>query len=144
MPDTKETAFHSTCFACGTGNNHGLHIKFKDEPNGSTGSVSIPSHFQSYEGVVHGGIVATMLDAAMVHALREQHGESPLTCRLEVRYLQAVPPGKRITIKARKIGKRRNIVLAHAELQCENICLASARGAFIISKQQAKHSNSFP
>jgi uncharacterized protein (TIGR00369 family) len=125
--------FHSTCFACGSGNKHGLQLKFKDSPNGSTCAISIPSHFQSYEGVVHGGIIATMLDAAMVHSLQGKCGINPLTCRLEVRYLRSVTPGERLTINARRKGKRGKVELVEAEILCSGICHARARGAFTIS-----------
>jgi uncharacterized protein (TIGR00369 family) len=135
MSSNKNKKFHSTCFACGTENKHGLHLEFKDEPNGCSCGVSIPPHFQSYEGVVHGGIVATMLDAAMVHSLRGQCGEAPVTCRLEVRYLRAVPPGENITVKAYRKGKRGRIALADAELLCSGICYARARGAFTIAER---------
>ena len=135
MRDDKNAVFHSTCFACGAGNKHGLHLEFKDSPNGCSCDISIPSHFQSYEGIVHGGIVATMLDAAMVHSLRGQCGDAPMTCRLEVKYLRAVPPGENITVNARRKGKRGKIILADAELLCSGICYARARGAFTIAER---------
>jgi acyl-coenzyme A thioesterase PaaI-like protein len=133
MTDDNKALFHSTCFACGLGNKHGLHLEFKDSPNGCGCEVSIPPHFQSYEGVVHGGIVATVLDAAMVHSLREKCGDAPLTCRLEVRYLRAIPPGQVIRVSARRAGKRGRMVMAEAELVCAGICCARAHGAFTLS-----------
>jgi acyl-coenzyme A thioesterase PaaI-like protein len=135
MKDNDTAVFHSTCFACGSENNYGLHLTFKGSPNGCSCTVSIPPHFQSYEGVVHGGIVATMLDAAMVRSLRGQCGGAPVTCRLEVRYLRAVPPGENITVNARRKGERGRIVLADAGLLCSGICYARARGAFTFSER---------
>ena len=135
MSDNNNTAFHTTCFACGAENKHGLHLEFKDKSNGCSCEVSIPSQFQSYDGIVHGGIVATMLDAAMVHILRGQCGDAPMTCRLEVKYLRAVPPGENITVNARRRGKRGKIMLADAELLCSGICYARARGAFTIAER---------
>jgi uncharacterized protein (TIGR00369 family) len=133
MRNDDNAAFHTTCFACGRENDYGLHLKFKDEPKGCSGNIAIPPHFQSYEGVIHGGIVATILDAAMVHSLRGQCGAAPVTCRLEVRYLRAVPSGEIITVNARRSGKRGRIILADAELLCSGICYARARGAFTLS-----------
>jgi len=135
MRDDKNAVFHSTCFACGAENENGLHLEFKDSPNGCSSDVSIPSHFQSYEGVVHGGIVATVLDAAMVHSLRGQCGDAPVTCRLEVRYLCIVPPGANLTVNARRKGKRGKISLVDAELLSSGTCFARARGAFTISER---------
>jgi uncharacterized protein (TIGR00369 family) len=125
-----EMIFHSACFACGSGNKNGLQLKFVDHANGSTCRISVPDHFQSYEGIVHGGIVATILDAAMVHSLHGKCGVNPLTCRLEVRYLRAVTPGSPLTINAKRKGKRGKIELADAEIICSGERCAYARGAF--------------
>jgi acyl-coenzyme A thioesterase PaaI-like protein len=135
MKDDNNVAFHTTCFACGRENKQGLHLDFKDGVDGCTCNVAIPPEFQSYEGVVHGGIVATMLDAAMVHSLRGHGGGAPVTCRLEVRYLCAVPPGETITINARRKGNRGKIILADAELRGSGVCYARARGAFAIAER---------
>jgi len=132
MASKKNKVFHSTCFACGRANSRGLNMKFESLENGSTCHVSIPKKFQSYDGVVHGGIVATMLDAAMVHTLQEKCGGNPLTCRLEVRYLRAVPPDEILTVNARATGKRGRVILADAELMCSDQCYARARGAFTL------------
>ena len=75
-----------------------------------------------------------MLDAAMVHSLRIDNDDAPITCRLEVRYLQAVPPDTMLTIRATRKGKRGKIILSDAEVYRGNICYARARGAFIMSK----------
>ena len=128
----KTSTFHSTCFACGPSNGHGLQLKFKRVPNGSTCTVSISPRFQSYEGVVHGGIVATLLDAAMIHTLQGSCGKDPLTCRLEIRFLRAVPPGELLILNARRAGHRGRVLLADAELLCSDVCYARARGAFTL------------
>ncbi len=127
--------FHETCFACGSQNIHGLQMDFTDAPQGCTCDVAIPVHFHGYNGVVHGGIVATMLDAAMVHTLRRQREAAPVTCRLEVRYLRAVPPGATLTVTARAKGKRGRILLADAELLYDGVCYARAHGAFTASER---------
>jgi uncharacterized protein (TIGR00369 family) len=128
----KTKSFHSTCFACGPSNGHGLQLKFNKGPNGSTSTVSIPPRFESYEGVVHGGVVATLLDAAMIHALQGHYGKDPLTCRLEIRFLRPVPPGELLTLNARRAGSRGRVLLADAELLCSGVCCARARGAFTL------------
>lgn len=128
----KDRVFHPRCFACGPSNGHGLQLKFKGGPNGRTCTISISRRFQSYEGVVHGGIVATLLDAAMIHALQGHAGGNPVTCRLEIRFLRAVPPGEPLTLNARPTGKKGRVLLAEAELLCSDVCHARARGAFTL------------
>jgi acyl-coenzyme A thioesterase PaaI-like protein len=130
MTNDQDIPFHSTCFACGAVNENGLHLIFKDGPGGTTCEVSIPDHFQSYDGMVHGGIIATLLDAAMIHCLQSNYGTSPKTCRLEVRYLHVIHPGEHVTVNARMAGKRGRLLLADAEVLCSGVCSARARGAF--------------
>jgi len=51
------------CFVCGRKNPVGLYMRFHD--NGETEVVSeftVPEHYQGYPGIVHGGVVAAMLD----------------------------------------------------------------------------------
>jgi acyl-coenzyme A thioesterase PaaI-like protein len=130
----KNRAFHSMCFACGPSNGHGLQLKLKRGPNGSTCTVSISPRFQSYEGVVDGGIVATLLDAAMIHTLQGHCGKDPLTCRLEIRFLRAVPPCEPLTLNTRRTGNGGRVLLADADLLCSGICYARARGAFTLRR----------
>jgi len=132
MTNKKDKQFHADCFACGSDNIQGLNMKFENGLDGSTCHVSIPKKFQSYEGTVHGGIVATILDAAMVHALRQNSGGNPFTCRLEVRYLRPVPLGKILTVNARATGKRGRVMLADAEIMYLNQCYARGHGAFTL------------
>lgn len=61
MPNRQPNSRH--CFVCGVENPHGLHLTFKQTaPDEVTVEYTVPEHFQGYPGVVHGGIVAAMLD----------------------------------------------------------------------------------
>jgi acyl-coenzyme A thioesterase PaaI-like protein len=82
------------CFICGVENPLGLHIKFFDTAPGEvTAECTVPKEFQGYPGVVHGGIVAALLDEV---AGRSQMGDVDkprfmFTARLDVRYRKNVP-----------------------------------------------------
>lgn len=65
---------------------------------------TVPEHFQGYPGVVHGGVIAAMLDEVAGRAFIE--GDPPrfmVTARLSIRYRKPVPVGKPL----RLIGKAR-------------------------------------
>lgn len=130
MSENGTSVFHESCFACSSTNAQGLRLEFRNGRDDSTCTASVGSQFQSYKGIVHGGIIATLLDAAMVQSLHKFHGRDPLTCRLEVRFLHPVPSNSRVTVQARRIGNRGKIVLADAKLLCGGACYARARGAF--------------
>lgn len=91
------------CFVCGVENRYGLSLKFYETAPGEvTADYVAPEHFQSYPGVVHGGIVASMLDEITG---RVYIGSVPprfmYTAKLEIRYHKNVPVGKPI----RLVGK---------------------------------------
>jgi acyl-coenzyme A thioesterase PaaI-like protein len=93
------------CFICGLENPIGLHLHFYEtEPGVVESAYLAPDHFQGYPGVLHGGIVAAIVDEIAGRALM---GSDPLnprfmfTARLEVKYRKNVPIGKLLKI----IGK---------------------------------------
>ena len=59
------------CFVCGIQNPVGLHLSIYNDPDNHCiySIVEVPEHFQGYPGVVHGGIVATMLDEVSGRAI---------------------------------------------------------------------------
>ena len=51
------------CFVCGLQNPIGLHLHlYEIEPGLIETTYTAPAHFQGYPGVLHGGIVAALLD----------------------------------------------------------------------------------
>jgi acyl-coenzyme A thioesterase PaaI-like protein len=97
------------CFVCGRENSHGLKLEFFETAPGEVEvNTTIPEQFQGYPGVVHGGIVAAMLDEVTG---RTQMGCDPprfmFTARLDVRYRKNVPVGKPLRIVGRA-GKQRD------------------------------------
>jgi uncharacterized protein (TIGR00369 family) len=124
--------FHSTCFACGADNPIGLHLRFEVNENGVRTTTVLDQRFQSYEGVIHGGILATILDSAMLHCLHSQFGRNPVTCRLDVRYRQRAPIGEPVTVQASMVKRRREMCWVRGTVQYgEKVC-AEATGVFSV------------
>ena len=94
---------------CGLNNPNGLHLRFYDTAPGEvTVEYTVPEHFQGYPGVVHGGIVAAMLDE--VAGRTHMGGDPPrfmFTARLDIRYRKNVPVGVPLRIVGRA-GKSRH------------------------------------
>ena len=84
------------CFICGLNNPIGLKMVFhEDHETGQLrAALTIPERYRSYPGVVHGGIVATILDETAGRALIIHTGDVNTffaTARLEVRYRRPAP-----------------------------------------------------
>ncbi len=93
------------CFVCGLKNPFGLQLRFyRTGPGEVTTDYIVPRHFEGYPGVVHGGIVAAMLDEVVGRAVM---GEDPVnprflyTARLTVRYRKNVPIGVPLRVVGR-------------------------------------------
>ena len=94
---------HENCFACGFKNERGLRLNFQKQADGSVRADFIADpKFEGYSGMVHGGIIATILDSAMTHCLLYK-GIFAVTGRLSVRYLSPIPIGSIIQLKAQMV-----------------------------------------
>ncbi len=84
------------CFVCGLENQHGLHMSFHHDENGTVyAAVTVPDQFQGYPGTVHGGIVASLLDeVSMRAAMVEDPNAFKVTARMTLRYRKRVPTGE--------------------------------------------------
>jgi len=123
-------AFHNECFACGQMNESGLQLQFETDEQRIICRTTIDKLHQSYGGVVHGGIIATLLDAAMVRCLYNQFGQSPLTCRLDIRFMKSIPINKKITIEAFPIRHWGKMCWAEGVIKCNDDIFAKGHGTF--------------
>lgn len=105
------------CFVCGLANPVGLHLHFYEiEPGVIESTYTAPEHFQGYPGVLHGGIVAAILDEISGRTLMGGV-ESPrfmFTGRLAVKYRKNVPTCQPLKIIGRAGKPRSKFVEAWA------------------------------
>jgi uncharacterized protein (TIGR00369 family) len=100
MPDThkhpdRQPNSHG-CFICGLANPIGLKIVFHEDRERMQvrARLTVPERYRSYPGVVHGGIVATILDETAGRALfvhSRDINDFFVTAKMEVRYRRATP-----------------------------------------------------
>ncbi len=82
-------------------------------------------------GTVHGGVLATMIDVAMGHAVAAGTDGAPVTVSLTVTYLEPGRPGRlEATAQVRKRGKRLTVV--EAEVVQDGDVVADALATFAV------------
>jgi acyl-coenzyme A thioesterase PaaI-like protein len=111
-----EVTYDGRCFGCGQDNPDGLQMSFERVGEESVCELELGDRFQSWRGLVHGGVIALMLDEAVGWA-GWQAGYPGLTGRLEVRYREPLRPGERVRVVGRVERVRRSLVYAHAYLE---------------------------
>ena len=126
-----------SCFVCGESNPIGLRLRFEtDGRMVQTRFVPRPEHI-GFKQTVHGGLIATLLDEAMVWACAVQTKRFAFCADLNVRFLNPVKPNIEALATAELTTNRRNKIFeAKADLRDQNgLLLAAATGKYLPMKQ---------
>lgn len=104
------------CFGCGPLNPIGLKLKFQQENDCYVTNFTAGPEHQSYNGIVHGGILSTLLDETMVRYLYAK-GLNAVTARMELRYREQTPIGQPLQITSRILKQKRNLYEMAGEIR---------------------------
>ncbi|MBP2628846.1 MAG: thioesterase superfamily protein [Firmicutes bacterium] len=126
------------CFACGKENPIGLKLVFieKDESYITTFTAR-PEH-QSYDGIMHGGLVSTILDEVMGRYLYAK-GFNAVTAKLEVRFRKPTPIGQQLTVTGKIVGKRGNMYELVSEMKLPDGTITAQGKAIIAVLEDAQN-----
>jgi acyl-coenzyme A thioesterase PaaI-like protein len=133
--ELNDTTDYQRCFVCGQRNPYGLHLVFRLEDNTIITDFQPREEHQGFPGVIHGGIVAAVLDEALGRtSLLGSNPDWTMTGRLEVRYRRYVPYGPLLRVRALLVRERRMMLQASGVLTLaddESTLLAEAQGTFL-------------
>ena len=118
---------HAGCMACGS---QGLGLQFELQSDGSVQSTfDCAPTYQGYQDRLHGGVVATLADAAMTHCLFSR-GIAAFTAKLEITFRHPVMIGRQALVRAWLERETGVLYELRAEVfQTGRVC-ATARGLF--------------
>ena len=120
------------CFACGELNEHGLHLELHTDPAGSWTELTLRPEFQGWDSVVHGGIIATLLDEVMAWAVIGR-GTWGVTARMGVAFRRPIRTGQPIRAEGWVVAEGRRAVKAagHVLDAVSGEVLASGESTFV-------------
>jgi uncharacterized protein (TIGR00369 family) len=121
-----QTPSADMCFACGRSNPIGLGLQFKRTTGGKVFARFSPTEYhQGWDGIVHGGLLATLMDEAMAHSIT-MNGDSAVTAKMEIRYKQPVPVGQTLEVigwivsdKGRLVETKAFVILSDGKVAAE-------------------------
>jgi len=126
---------YQRCFACGQHNPYGLQMVFRLEDNAVVSDFFPREEYQGFPGMIHGGIVAVVLDEALNRtSLLTNHPAWTMTGRLDIRYRRYVPYGPLLRVRAMLGMQRGRMVRASGKLtlaEDERVVFAEAQGSFM-------------
>jgi uncharacterized protein (TIGR00369 family) len=110
-----------TCFVCGRDNPAGLKVRWDNHPEDGEirASVTIDPSFNGYPGVVHGGILAALLDetAGRTVLMDGDFDDLLVTAKLEIIYRRPTPTGTPLRLVGRLVRRGESRADAQAEVQ---------------------------
>ncbi len=129
------------CFGCGRLNAHGLQLAFFEDDRGGVWTPFVPeARFEGYTGMVHGGVISTVLDEVMAWSLY-RHQIWAVTGDLSVRYRAPIRVGERTRAVGWQVDRRGRRIEMAGEIQREGDGAVLARATatfFVVPESQAE------
>jgi acyl-coenzyme A thioesterase PaaI-like protein len=108
-----QVAYHSQCLFRKNPPVDNLRFSFSED-GVLTGSFHCSTEHQSYDGIVHGGIIAAIIDASMAQCCMG-HGIVAYTCDLSIRYRNPVKIATVTGLETRLVDKALGVLFS---LEC--------------------------
>lgn len=122
---------HGNCVACGDNNPVGLRLKFEKQSDGSVRAAAFcVKELSGYDGLLHGGVAALMLDSAMTNCLFAS-GVTALTAEMTVKYRAPVSIGRAVILTGAIKSDHDPLFIVSAELSQEGKTKVTAEAKFM-------------
>ena len=131
------------CLVCGHANPHGLKLHLHVDPSGGAVTVDFIPQIEhiGFHGIVHGGVLATIFDEAMVWAATWAGRRFCVAGEMNTRFRQIARIGEPLRFTARVEQSRARLVTTVANARSfDGQLIAEASGKFVpmpIEKHQA-------
>ena len=127
------------CFACGAENKHGLRLSFTHpEPGLLRADYVFAKHHQGYKNIVHGGLIATVLDEMMVNLAWVEKKPS-VTAEFKVTLKKPVKVGEKINFEGRMVREKGKVLYARSEARnAKGETVATAEGICVRIRLKVK------
>lgn len=124
------------CVVCGQENPHGLHLEFQSEQDPAiarapwTASVG----WESFQGVIHGGVISAVLDEAMSKAIIFA-GHEAFTAEMKIRFRRKVSIGETLSVRGWVVAVHKRKISAEASLaSADGVEKAHAWATFLTAR----------
>lgn len=124
-----------SCFGCSPNNPHGLKLRFRHADQGCVTRCSIPDSLCGFDGLVHGGILSTVLDETAAYALFAHLGRFAVTRELTTRFIKPVATNMEIIVEGRVIRHDKAKAQVHCSIRSpDGLLLTEADSDWVFVK----------
>lgn len=135
------------CFACSPSNPIGLKLSFEEDDEFVYARWTPDANFQGYNNVIHGGIIATLLDEVGAWYISVKVGTAGVTKSLNVEYLKPLYLSKgEVLLRSRLTKSDERLATLESELfdSSETLCAKSSSVFFLYPEEIAKRKFHYP
>jgi uncharacterized protein (TIGR00369 family) len=121
------------CLVCGRDNPHGLHLSsFVDPESGVISTTFTPAeHHIGFESVIHGGVLATVVDELMVWSAIWASKRACVAAEMSLRFIRKAGVGRPLRATARVTRHRSRLIEATAEMYDGAKLICTATGKYV-------------
>jgi acyl-coenzyme A thioesterase PaaI-like protein len=120
------------CFVCGSENPIGLHLPFTLDGDDCVIEFAPAKVHEGWGGVMHGGLISTLLDEVMTRVCWEK-GFPSVTAQMEMRFKKPVEIGSKTVTRGRIEKHRGRLLNCSAEMTlADGTVVATATGKFVL------------
>ena len=122
------------CFGCGGANDEGMKLTFEQDDTNKkvVGRFVIGPRYQGGGGMLHGGIIAVLLDEAMGKVCRFRNARA-VTAEMNIDFVKPIRVDQEITVEAFETAHRGRNIFQWGEIRdAAGQLLARGRARFVI------------
>lgn len=122
------------CFGCAPENPFGLHMDFFEDGDDILCFWIPQTQYQGWVGVLHGGIISTLIDETAGWVVTRKLQAAGMTSRLAVQYHKAIKSDEtQITVRARLKEQRRNIAVIYVQVEnAHGVVCAEGEATYLV------------
>ena len=129
---------HAHCLLCGQGNPGSWGLSFHPGQGTSVhGTVQPNAGLQGYEGMLHGGVISALLDAAMTPCLFHREVQA-VTADLHVRFVEPVSAKEVVGVRAWIVSMRAPLYQLKAEIIQGDRVMAWGEAKFLMRRSSRR------
>ena len=126
---------HPNCVVCSSRNSKGLHLEFVSTNDGGiTATFQFDEAFEGYPGILHGGVISSILDGAMGHCMFAR-GQTAVTVEMTTRFRRPVLINQEAKVSARIKRSSHPLYILEAEILQAGQVKATAKSKYFDQPQ---------
>ncbi len=133
------TLNENNCFGCSADNPHGLQMKFLSNGQCLLSKITVPEHLCGWSRLVHGGVIATLLDEIMSWTAIFMLKKIILTKSMNIDFLKPAFINNKLTVEGKVIeqkSKREAVISGFLYNEQGKMC-AKSQGTFALFTPEA-------